>query len=868
MNVVKSLLIIIVYSIFSSCSGNQDWIDLNNNGLMDPYENTKEPIKDRVIDLISRMTLDEKISQMQNNSPTIDRLGLSNYVWSNEALHGVKASGDKKQTTVFPQSIGLASTWNPELVFEEATAISEEARALANILGNNRYLNFWDPMINIARDPRWGRTQEGYGEDPYLVSKISVAYIKGLQGNNDRYTKVIASPKHFVANNVDGDRHFTSSNMDQKILRDYYLPAFKQSIIEGGAQGLMSAYNALNGIPCSSNDMLLQKILRDEWGFDGHVVSDCGAIYNIHSNHLYVETPQEGVAISIKSGTDMNCGPQYQKYLLETIESGLLEEDELDISLGRILKSRFRLGMFDPEDMVPYRKISKDVINSRKHRMLTKKIALESMVLLKNEDNFLPLSKYIGSIAIIGPNANTAQFGNYSGIPSYEVTPLEGIKAKVSDKTIVKYAQGAPIHDNNLPHLTSKNLISPSGEKGLKSEFFNNMNFAGDPVLTRIDTKLVHHWWNEELFPDSIVNTDQFSVRWTGRILPKKSGCYMFSARTTVRSSKKDLGIRIYLDDQLIVNQWSSLRHWDTGISKKLKAGESYDFRVEYVEDIDWAEVTIGWKIINGSLLSDAVELAKNSDIVILVVGSSNATEEELHDRISMDLLPEQQKLVRKVFSVNPNTVMVLVNGSPVSINWENENIPAILEAWYPGQEGGNAISDIIFGDYNPNGKLPITFYKSVNQLPDFYDYDITKGRTYMYLKEKPLYPFGYGLSYTSFELSNFSVNKNIFNFKDTIVVSLMIKNTGKLDGSEVVQLYTHHHHSSKYTPLKKLRSFKKVLLNTNEEKHMKLYVPISSLVAYSLKKKKDYLAEGNYDILLGTSSENILFKTKINISY
>ena len=854
--------------IIGSCSKHENWVDCNKNGVMDPYEDTHLQLDIRVLDLISRMTLEEKISQMQAYSPAIERLGIDDYVWYGSSLHGVKANRDsmKNQTTVFPQSIGLASTWNLDLVYKEATAISDEARALANIYDNKIYLNFWDPMINIARDPRWGRTQEGYGEDPFLVSKISVAYIKGMQGDNDKYTKVNVSPKHFVANNIDGDRHFSSSEMDEKILRDYYFPAFKKSVIEGGAQGLMSAYNALNGIPCSSNDMLLQNVLRTEWGFDGHVVSDCGAIYNIHANHLYVETPQEGVAQSIKSGTDMNCGGQYQKYLLETIESGLLTEDEINVSLGRILKSRFRLGMFDPDIMNPFTKIKSDVIDSDKHRTLSKQVALESIILLKNNNNFLPLSKDINSIAVIGPNANIAQFGNYSGVPSYKVTPLEGIKTKVSAKTIVKYSQGAPIHDNRLPYLNKKHLISPSGEKGLKAEFFNNMDFSGIPILTRIDTNMIHHWWNEELFPDSIVNTDQFSVRWTGKILPDNSGQYMFSARTTVRSSKKDLGIRIYLDDELVVDQWISLRHWDTGISKRLIAGESYNFKVEYVEDIDWAEVTIGWKVISKSLISDAVELAKNSDNVILLVGSNNATEEELHDRISIDLLPEQQELVKEVFSVNPNTVMILVNGSPISINWENENIPAILEVWYPGQEGGNAIADIIFGDYNPGGKLPITFYKGVDQLPDFYDYDITKGRTYMYLKEKPLYPFGYGLSYTKFEFRDFNVRSHELVLSDSIEVSLKINNIGSIAGSEVLQLYVHPHNSSKYTPIKQLKSFEKVFLNAGEEKYVSLKVFISELATYDLNKKAYIVEQGFYDILIGNSSENIFFTDTIKI--
>ena len=859
--------------LFISCAENKIWVDLNNNNILDDYENPSLPLDIRVHDLLNRMTLDEKISQLQGFSKPIDRLGIKPYVWRNEALHGVMANADNcdtciKNTTVFPQSIGLASTWNPDLVYEEATAISDEARALANVIDNYRYLNFWNPMINIARDPRWGRTQEGYGEDPFLVSKIAVQYIKGLQGDDDHYIKTIASPKHFVANNVDGDRHFTNSEIDDKILRDYYFPAFKSSIVEANAQGLMSAYNALNGVPCSSNDFLLNDVLRSEWGFKGHVVSDCGAIYNIHANHLFTKTPEHGVAEALKSGTDMNCGGQYEKYLMEAIENGLINEMDINRSLGRILRSRFMLGMFDNQNLVPYSKIPKEVIDSKKHRLLAKKVALESIVLLKNENNFLPLSKNIKTIAVIGPNADTAHFGNYSGTPAYEVTPLAGIKSKVSPETIVKYAQGAPIFRKDaLPPLTKEYLFSPSGKEfGLKAEFYNNMNFLGNPVLTRMDTNMVHQWWDEGTFPDSIVNTDKFSVRWTGKIKPKISGKYFFNARTTVRSSAKDLGIRIFIDDELVVDQWTSLRHWDSGISKRLLAGEFYDFRVEYVEDIDWAEVTIGWKLVTDNLLENAISLAKKSDLVILVLGSNNALEEELHDRSSISLLSDQQELIKSVYQVNKNIVLVLINGSPISIEWEANNIPAILEAWYPGQEGGNAIADIIFGDYNPNGKLPITFYKNDKQLTDFYDYDITKGKTYMYLKDEPLFPFGYGLSYTKFDFDNFKLNKKQFHVSDTIKVSLDIKNIGNMIGMEVVQLYVKPISLTRYTPKKQLKGFEKVKLQIGDKKRTEIQLPVSLLESYNSDLKTQIIDEGDYQIMIGNSSENIFFKDRFSI--
>ena len=858
---------------FTTCGTDQSWLDLNRNSILDDYENPSLSVDARVMDLLQRMTLEEKISQLQAFSKPIERLGVNAYVWRNEALHGVVANNENcdsciNKTTVFPQSIGLASTWNLDLVYKEATAISDEARALANTLNNSRYLNFWNPMINIARDPRWGRTQEGYGEDPFLVSKIAVEYIKGLQGKDEKYLKAIASPKHFVANNVDGDRHFTNSKIDDKILRDYYLPAFRSSIIEGNAQGLMSAYNALNGVPCSGNTFLLNDILRGEWGFKGHVVSDCGAVYNIHANHFFTETPHQGVALALKSGTDMNCGGQYEKHLYEAYEIGLVSEIDIDTSLKRILRSRFLLGMFDHPSLVPFSKIPVDVIDSKKHRLLAKEVALESIVLLKNENNFLPLSKDIASIAVIGPNADTSIFGNYSGKSNYDITPFQGIKSKVGSGTIVKYAQGSPIyHKDGFPPLSKEYLFSPSGEEvGLKAEFFNNMNFAGKPILTRIDTHMVHQWWDEKTFPDSVVNTDNFSVRWTGKIKPKISGKYFFNARTTVRSSDRDLGIRIYIDDELVVDQWSSLRHWDSGITKRLIADRFYDLRIEYVEDIDWAEVTVGWKLIPDRLLESAIALAKESDLVVLAVGSNNALEEELHDRTSISLLPDQQELIKSVYNVNKNIVLVLINGSPVSIEWEASNIPAILEAWYPGQEGGSAIADIIFGDYNPNGKLPITFYKNDQQLLSFYDYNIRKGSTYMYLDGKPLFPFGYGMSYTTFEFDNFKLNKKYFNASEIIEISFDIKNVGDMDGMEVAQLYVKEKRTSKFNPIKQLKAFEKVNISSGEKNSSVLKIPVSALASYNNDLRTEVVNQGEYQIMVGNSSEDIFFNESFSI--
>tara|TARA_B110000438_G_scaffold290745_1_gene326868 strand:+ start:1266 stop:3878 length:2613 start_codon:yes stop_codon:yes gene_type:complete len=864
------LMFLFIGSLLFSCGPSIKWMDLNHNGIKDPYEDVDLSFDKRTADLVSKMTLDEKISQMQREAPAIERLGITKYSWGNEGLHGVASwmSGEGFTTTVFPQSIGIASTWNPELVSQEAKVISDEARALANQLDNTKFLSFWSPMINMARDPRWGRTQESYGEDPLLVSEISKAFIQGLQGKDPKYIKTAASIKHFIANNVDYQRHYGSSNISEKLLRDYYFPAFKANVLESNVQIVMSAYNALNEVPCSSNEWLLQEVLRDDWGFEGHVVSDCGAIYNIHANHFYVDSPEKGAASAVLAGTDLNCGGMYTTYLAKAVELGLLTEIDVDKAVKRIITTAMRLGMFDPKEQVPFAQITPDIIEQNAHQELAKEAALQSLVLLKNENNFLPLSKNLTSIAVIGPNANECIYGNYSGKPSKGITPLEGIQEIVSQETQVNYAQGSAIHDFNLPPVENEAffLTRDRKEKGLKVEFFDNMKLQGKPVLTRIDSNLVHQWWDESQFPSEFVPVDKFSVRWKGVIVPPKSTEYMFSARNTVMSSDDDKGIRIYLDNEIILDQWTSHVGWETGITKKLEAGKAYDFRVEYIDDIDWAAVTIGWKPLKDNLLQEAIEVAKKSDAVIIVLGSRNDTEGEHLDRQSLDLLPEQEKLLQKVYEVNPNIVLTLVNGSPISVNWADENIPAIVEAWYPGQAEGVAIAEVLFGDYNPGGKLPITIPKAASDLPAFEDYDITKGKTYMYQRIEPLYPFGFGLSYTDFEVSNESLLKQQLSKDEVIEISFDLKNMGSMQGSEVVQLYIRKNDEARDNPVKILKAFERVFLAEGEKQRITLSFPIKELARYDLEFDKFTVVNGSYDFMVGNSSTNFYFKKTLEI--
>ena len=864
------IIVILILILLTSCdsSYNQTWVDFNSNYIMDVYENTDMSIDIRVDDLVSRLTLEEKISQMESGSPSIDRLGIPAYNWMNEALHGVRASGNSffegesgnDNTTVFPISIALAATWNKQLAYDQGNAISDEARALANKYDNALFLDFWTPVINIARDPRWGRTQEGYGEDPHLVSTISTKLIKGLQGKNKQYFKVIASPKHFVANNSEFNRHWGTSNISEKVLRDYYLPAFKSSIIDGGAYSIMSAYNALNGIPCTANENLLETILREEWGFEGYVVSDCNAIADVHINHKYSETGEEAVALALKAGTDLNCGSYYRKYLFKAVKAGLVSEKIVDKSIKRLFKARMLLGLFDPKNKVPYSKIDVDVIESEKHQALAKKISSESIVLLKNENNFLPLDKDINSIAVIGPNANSLRFGNYSGTTSYSSTPLEGIQNIVSKLTKVYFSQGSQVLEDNLPVISSKYFRPKSGDtrRGVLAEYYDNPNLKGKPIATKLETNIDFNLGFENV-PHSILSKNDWSARWSGVFIPKETGQKMLNV------SGVD-GLKFYFENELIFDKWNENYSHNSFITKSLKAGEEYSFVFEYGEDEGWQSAKLGMKQLKNNLLSDAVNLASNSDVAIVFAGTYEMIEAVGRDRESIDLPKEQIELIKKVYEVNPNMCLVLINGSSLSVNWENENIPSILEAWFPGEAGGEAIAEVLFGDYNPSGKLPITFYKNLNQLPPIDDYDVTKGRTYMYMKEKPLYPFGFGLSYTNFEPSNFSIENTSISVDDTLFVSFELENIGDFDGSEVVQLYIHEHKNSIYNPSKILKAYKKVFLKVDEKKTISLKVPVRDFATYDVTASAYVVSPGNYDVLVGNSSENIYYKTEVKI--
>ena len=790
------------------------------------YKNPNLPIETRVNDLVSRMTLAEKVSQMMNAAPAIERLGIPAYDWWNEALHGVARAG---YATVFPQAIGLGATWDTKLMYEVADVISTEARAKHHeFVRNNQHgryqgLTFWSPNINIFRDPRWGRGQETYGEDPYLTSRLGIEFVKGLQGNDPRYFKVIATPKHYaVHSGPEPERHSFDAKVYERDLRETYLPAFRATILEGKAYSVMCAYNRTNEEPCCANKKLMTDILRGEWGFDGYVVSDCGAIYDIWKFHKFVQTETEASVLAVRAGTDLTCGGEYST-LVDAVKKGLISEAEIDLAVKRLMTARFRLGMFDPPEMVPYARIPFSQNDTPEHRQLALKTARESIVLLKNANRMLPLKKTLKSIAVIGPNADSPEvlWGNYYGRPSSLITPLAGIKNAVSANTNVVYALGSTLAGEPVIPVPASALTTDGTAPGLKAEYFNNQELRGTPATVRTDARIDFNWGRYQPVPE--LSANNFFVRWTGKLTPPESGNYTLGFTA-------DDGARLYVDGKLLVDAWSSNPKKTVTHEIRLEAGRSYDLRMEYFQSNREAVAKLVWSYprLPERMIEEAVNAAQQSDASVLVLGISAGLEgEEMTvdvegfrggDRTSLSLPRSQESLLKAVVATGKPVVVVLLSGSALAVNWANDNARAILQAWYPGGEGGTAIADVLFGDYNPAGRLPVTFYKSVDQLPPFNDYNM-QGRTYRYFKGEPLYPFGYGLSYTRFVYSNLQINGKSVKAGEPVKVSVDVVNAGEREGDEVVQLYLTDSAASAPVPIRTLVGFDRFSLRPREKR-------------------------------------------------
>jgi len=869
---MRQLLILMLLASFQTASYAQETY---------PFQNPEVPIEARVDDLVGRMTLEEKVSQMMNGAPAIERLGIPAYNWWNEALHGVARSG---LATVFPQAIGLAATWSDSLIFRMATAISDEGSAKYHADASEgkhcRYqgLTFWSPNINLFRDPRWGRGQETYGEDPYLTGQLAVSFIQGLQGNNPDYFKSIATVKHYaVHSGPEPERHTFDAIAEERDFRETYLPQFKTGIREGPAYSLMCAYNRVDGEAACGSSRLLQDILRDEWGFNGYIVSDCWALDDIYRNHKLVETPEEAAAMALKAGTDLDCGNQVYPHLTEAVAQGLVTEDEIDTAVKRLFTARFRLGMFDPPERVPFAQIPYEVVDSEPHRALAREVTQESIVLLKNEGGVLPLRKDLGTLAVIGPNADQwlMLLGNYNGVPGHLITPLEGIREAVSSDTEVLYARGSNLADGfpMFDVVPADVLFGPDDEPGLHVDYYDNGERAGEPLFSGRDAMLDANWYDRA--PREDMDDDDFGVQWTGTLRPQRSGTYTLGI---IATSKFEL----YLNDSLVTR--SRYRYRDelgdprvvSVEPMQLEAGASYQLRLDASESYGDAQIQLVWDAPEDDLEAEAIEAAQQANAVVLFLGLTARMEgEEMRieidgfrggDRTNLNLPQAQQRLMERIVALDKPTVLVLLNGSALAVNWAQENVPAIVEAWYPGQAAGTAIADVLFGDYNPAGRLPVTFYKSVDDLPPFEDYNMD-GRTYRFFEGEPLYAFGHGLSYTTFEYDNLRTSAETLDQDGTLTVSVDVTNTGDRAGDEVVQLYVQHPESAVERPLQELKGFDRITLAPGKTKTVSLSLAASDLAYWDVDADQ-WVVEGKpVRLQVGTSSADIRLEKTVNVT-
>lgn len=833
-----------------------------------PYMNPALPLEQRVDNLIGRMTLEEKVSQMRDHAPAIPRLGVPKYDWWNEGLHGVAFAG---YATNFPQVIGMAATWDTDLVHEMGETVSTEARAKYDEAMREDHhemffgLTFWAPNINIFRDPRWGRGQETYGEDPFLTARMGVAFVTGMQGDDPKYFRVVSTPKHYaVHSGPEPLRHGFNVDVSPHDLEDTYLPAFRATVTEAHAQSVMCAYNAIDGTPACANTMLLRDHLRDAWKFDGYVVSDCAAVADIFTGHHYAPDMAHAAADAVKAGTDLECGygtGQAFPSLVDAVHHGLIKESDIDNALRRLFRARFKLGMFDPPSSFTYGQIPVTEVNSPEHRQLSLRAARESIVLLKNQDHILPLRSNVGSIAVVGPTAELIQAlqGNYNGPPPSPVFPLEGIEKRFSSPKI-HYAQGSTLVEGfALPiEHTALHPANGSGE-GLTGEYFSSPDLSGQPALTRTDRTINFNW--DKVVPVAGLQRNNFSVKWTGTFTPPAPGEYKLGVRVNYCYACENAeGFRLYLDDKLLLQSGGKTAERGEVVQAPVKFSNTqpHPIRLEYLHGSGTAGIDLSWQAPAEALRQQAVEAAKQSDVAIAFVGLSPSLEgEEMPvklagfsggDRTSIDLPSTQEDLLKALAATGKPLVVVLQNGSALAVNWAQQNAKAILEAWYPGEEGGTAIAETLAGDNNPAGRLPLTFYSSLSQIPPFEQYSM-QGRTYRYLGTKPLYGFGFGLSYTNFAYSGLKVPATV-KAGDSVTVEGDVKNTGAMAGDEVVELYLMQPKGYE-TPLRELASFKRIHLGAGESAHVSLAINPRSLGQVDAKGSRVILP-GEYAISMG----------------
>ncbi len=823
-----------------------------------PYQNTDLSPEQRAEDLLQRLTLEEKASLMQNNSLAIPRLGIKPYEWWSEALHGIGRAG---LATVFPQSIGMAASFNDRLLYEVFTAVSDEARAKNREFNKKgqykRYqgLTVWTPNINIFRDPRWGRGQETYGEDPYLTARMGTAVVNGLQGPADsHYNKLHACAKHFaVHSGPEWNRHsFNAENIEPRDLWETYLPAFKELVQKAKVKEVMCAYNRYEGDPCCGSNRLLTQILRNEWGFNGIVVSDCSAINDFYVKKRHETHPDaaHASADAVLNGTDVECGSTFSN-LPDAVRKGLIPEERVDISVRRLLKARFELGEMD--SIHPWTQIPYSVVASAENNELALKMAQESMVLLQNKRNLLPLNKKM-TVAVIGPNANDSvmQWGNYNGTPSHTVTLLKGIQQMLPASQIL-YEPVCGHTDTQIWNSLFSQCQSKKG--GAFTATYWNKEFKGTPAAeTEQNTPFSFQAAGATVFAPG-VQTEGFTASYRTTFTPDHSGEAQFRLSSNGR-------IRISVNGEM-VKEGNNIKQPTNVYPLTFEQGKNYQIELQFEQVRSDAYLKFDLVEAQKMDMQALLKRLKKADVIVFAGGISPLLEgEEMSvnaagfkggDRTDIELPAIQREVLQALKQAGKKVVFVNFSGSAIALTPETESCDAILQAWYPGQEGGTAIANVLFGEYNPAGRLPVTFYKNTAQLPDFEDYSM-KGRTYRYFKDEPLFPFGYGLSYTQFSYKQASLDTDSISYGEKATLTIPVQNVGKRDGEEVVQVYLRRPDDSE-GPVKTLRAFQRIQLTKGNSKEVKIELPYASFEWFDTKTNTMHPIKGRYEILYGGSS-------------
>lgn len=870
----------------------------NKNVLNIPvYKDSNFSIEERIEDLLKRMTIEEKVRQIDqysgseittfidSNNDTgkqgkmiiewdkvknvigelgvgsiqnrnsnaeinnaLQRYALENtrlgipVLFSEEALHGLFKPG----CTIFPQQIALASTWEPELAEQVGHCIAAETRSFG-------MHEVFAPVIDLGRDPRWGRIEEGYGEDTYLSSRMAVAMVKGMQGDDvSQPDRVVSEPKHFSGYGVPtGGLNCAPAAIGMHEHYAYYLPVFEAAFSEGGALNTMCSYSSIDGVPCASDHHLLTDVLRGQWNMKGFVRSDMCAISMLHTGHDVADSEREAIRMALEAGVDMQLydfsHELYQESIINMVKDGVLNEETVDRAVSRVLRIKFMLGLFDK----PYTdtELSNKVVRCEKHQQLALEVARKAVCLLKNSGGLLPLKKDIKSIAVIGPSADEPRLGDYCVSPQgfKAVTLLDGIKKMVSPNTEVHYAKGCDILDSELMAVPGHWLKNDEGKQGLKGEYFNNDKPEGKPVLTRVDQQINFNWIFTK--PSDSVDANLFSVRWTGKLVPDRD----FNGYLGTSSMDS---IRLWVDGILLTDSWGKGKNTTQMVPFCFEAGRAYELLIEYRNDARGARVVLGWSY-GSKDINEAVHSAAKADVAIVALGDSDETSGENFDRADLNLPGRQLELLKAVFSTGTPVVLVLLNGRPLSITWEAEHIPAIVEAWFPGEKGGQAIAEALFGDVNPAGRLPISFPKHVGQLPVHYSRKPAGGLKYIEMDRQPLFPFGYGLSYTHFAYDNLQVSSGEINKDEKVNVTFDVTNDGTCAGEEVAQLYVRDCYSSVVRPFKELKGFKRIYLEPGEKKTLSFTLGPKELQI--LNQHFQWVVEpGQFNIMVGPDSENI----------